>query len=134
MKIDLHNHTKHSDGILTLDELAYRAKKNNVDIFALTDHDSVFGTFEVDEVERKYQIKIIKGMKRTIKYPVPLHNSVKEVVYFVAKYENQELAPIDSDILCAKKFTLEAALSVLKFSQIRDLLIEADYMLDLLGE
>lgn len=77
---------------------------------------------------------IIKGMKRTIKYPVPLHNSVKEVVYFVAKYENQVLAPIDSDILCAKKFTLEAALSVLKFSQIRDLLVEADYMLDILGE
>ena len=33
--------------LLSLDELAYRAKKNNVDIFALTDHDSVFGTFEV---------------------------------------------------------------------------------------
>ncbi len=76
---------------------------------------------------------IVKGMKRTIKYPVPLNKSIKEVVYFVAKYENQDLNPMDNNILCAKKFTLESALSVLKFSQIRDLLVEADYMIDFLG-
>lgn len=81
MKIDLHNHTKHSDGILSLDELAYRAKKNNVDIFALTDHDSVFGTFEVDEVERKYQIKIIKGLELSTLYK-------NESIHIVCLFKN----------------------------------------------
>ena len=33
MRIDLHNHTIHSDGVLTEEELVKRAVKNNVDIY-----------------------------------------------------------------------------------------------------
>ena len=36
MKIDLHNHTKYSDGVDTPLELFNSAKKNHVDVFALT--------------------------------------------------------------------------------------------------
>ena len=42
MKVDLHNHTIHSDGKLTSEQLIKRAISNNVDIFAITDHDSVY--------------------------------------------------------------------------------------------
>ena len=63
MKIDLHNHTIHSDGVLTEKELIERAIKNNVDIFAITDHDSIYGCINIDDIAKNYNIKIIKGME-----------------------------------------------------------------------
>ncbi|MBQ9124988.1 MAG: NUDIX domain-containing protein [Acholeplasmatales bacterium] len=75
---------------------------------------------------------IIPGLKRTIKYKVP-NGNFKEVVYFVARYENQELNPTEKDILSAKKYDLEAAKALLKFDQLKDILIEIDFMLDMKG-
>lgn len=44
MKADLHTHTVHSDGSLTVDELLDRAIANKVDYIAITDHDCVDGS------------------------------------------------------------------------------------------
>ena len=63
MKIDLHNHTNHSDGKYTSKELVERAVRNNVDVFALTDHDSVFGCDEIVKIAKDYNVKVIKGME-----------------------------------------------------------------------
>ena len=68
MRIDLHNHTIHSDGVLNEEELILRAKKNNVDVFALTDHDSVFGCKRILELSKKYDIKVILGMELSTLY------------------------------------------------------------------
>lgn len=68
MRIDLHNHTNHSDGVLTPKELLDRAIKNNVDIFALTDHDSVFGCDEIYELAKDTNVKVIKGMELSTTY------------------------------------------------------------------
>lgn len=75
---------------------------------------------------------LIPGIKRTIKYKVP-NGNYKEVVYYVAKYENQELNPTEKDILLAKKYDLETAKSLLKFEQLKDILVEVDYILDIKG-
>ncbi len=63
MRIDLHNHTKHSDGVLTPKELIERAVLNHVDVFALTDHDSVFGCDEIENIALDYPVRIIKGLE-----------------------------------------------------------------------
>ena len=68
MKIDLHNHTNYSDGILTPLELLQHAKENNVEIMALTDHDSVFGCEEIYELSNKLGVKVIKGMELSTYY------------------------------------------------------------------
>ena len=49
MKIDLHNHTKYSDGLYTPEELINIAIKEGVGCFAITDHDSVFSCDEIQE-------------------------------------------------------------------------------------
>ncbi len=46
MRFDLHNHTIYSDGINTIVELKEKANKNNIDYFAVTDHDSVLGLID----------------------------------------------------------------------------------------
>lgn len=68
MKIDLHNHTIHSDGVLTEEELVKRAVKNNVSIFALTDHDSVFGCENIEEIAKNYNVRVIKGLELSTIY------------------------------------------------------------------
>ena len=59
MKADLHNHTTASDGILNILELAEYARKKDIDVIAITDHDSV-GAFNYID---KYPITIIKGVE-----------------------------------------------------------------------
>ncbi|WP_395344236.1 PHP domain-containing protein [Ningiella sp. W23] len=43
MRIDLHSHTRFSDGALSPDELVMRAQQMQVDVLAITDHDTVDG-------------------------------------------------------------------------------------------
>ena len=73
---------------------------------------------------------ILPNFKRTIKYNV-FGKSLKEVTYFVATYNNQDLNPQDKNILEAKKYDLDTALSLLKFPQVKDILVEIDYMLSI---
>ena len=74
--------------------------------------------------------EIIPNLKRTVKYFV--HNTnLKQVIYFVGKYDyNTELNPQDSNIQSCKKYDIDTALSLIKFQQIKDILVEVDYMLD----
>lgn len=60
MKADLHNHTTASDGVLEPLELAKYAQKQNIDIIAITDHDSVDAFNHNIE---KSPILIIKGVE-----------------------------------------------------------------------
>ena len=41
MKIDLHIHSKNSDGKFTVAEIIKEAKTRNIDFLAITDHDSI---------------------------------------------------------------------------------------------
>lgn len=68
MRVDLHNHTNHSDGILTEEQLVKRAVLNHVDVFALTDHDSVFGCDEIERIGKLYGVRVIKGMELSTYY------------------------------------------------------------------
>lgn len=63
MKIDLHNHSKYSDGLYTVKEVLNFAKENGVTIMGLTDHDSCFGCDEAYEEGEKIGIKVLKGME-----------------------------------------------------------------------
>ena len=68
MKIDLHNHTTYSDGLLSPKELVQLAKEQGVDCFAITDHDSVFGCDEIVEYAKKASIQVVLGMELSTDY------------------------------------------------------------------
>jgi len=58
MKIDLHSHTRYSDGQLTPAELVDRAQNMQLDVLAITDHDTVMGV----EVAMAYQAQQKRNM------------------------------------------------------------------------
>ncbi len=68
MKIDLHNHSNFSDGLYSPKELIELAEKQNINIFALTDHDSVFGCDEIQKYSKDSKVKVINGMELSTDY------------------------------------------------------------------
>lgn len=65
MKIDLHSHTHYSDGRLSPSELVMRAQNLQVDVLAITDHDTVAAVQEAVQCNAEYQrpMQIIPGIE-----------------------------------------------------------------------
>ena len=68
--IDLHTHTKYSDGTWSVKELLKEAKKANIEILSITDHNSVSAYKEMKEFNYKdyFSGKIIKGIEFSTVY------------------------------------------------------------------
>lgn len=64
MIVDLHMHTKYSDGGLTVNDIIDEAKKNGVDLISITDHN----TYIVYEKRLLKEINYITGMEIDSKY------------------------------------------------------------------
>ncbi|XOV78587.1 MAG: PHP domain-containing protein [Aestuariibacter sp.] len=65
MKIDLHSHTHFSDGLLSPTELIQRAHNMQLDVLAVTDHDTVAGITEALDYQRqqKRPLTIVPGIE-----------------------------------------------------------------------
>lgn len=64
-RVDLHSHTKCSDGGLTPQELIERAVNFQLDVLAITDHDTVAGLSIAKEyiVEKNHPLTLINGIE-----------------------------------------------------------------------
>ena len=56
--IDLHIHSKASDGKLTVQEIFKEAKKRNIRFMSITDHDSIRCQSQAIETEKKQKSDI----------------------------------------------------------------------------
>lgn len=67
-RVDFHNHSNCSDGLLSPSEMVERAHKNNVKYFALTDHDTISGLDEASKTAEKLDINFIPGIELSTEY------------------------------------------------------------------
>jgi len=77
LKIDLHIHTKNcSDGNLTIEEIFQEAKKRNIDLMSITDHDSIDCQERAMTLAKEYGIAYISGVELnvTIRYKNGIKN------------------------------------------------------------
>ena len=65
---DLHCHSVVSDGTLTPEELATRAVRNGVELWALTDHDEIGGQARAAQAAREQGIKYLSGVEISITF------------------------------------------------------------------
>jgi len=63
VKYDLHSHSRCSDGILSPSELVSRASDKQVDVLALTDHDTTAGIAEARRAAADKNITVIAGVE-----------------------------------------------------------------------
>jgi predicted metal-dependent phosphoesterase TrpH len=71
MKIDLHIHSKNSDGADTVEELIPKIKAADVDVFALTDHDRTDGWAKASELADELGLSFIPGIEITTEGRIP---------------------------------------------------------------
>ena len=61
-KIDLHIHSTASDGSDTIPELLDKIRKSGIHTFAVTDHDTIDGTMEMDQLDTN-GLRYIRGIE-----------------------------------------------------------------------
>ena len=63
MLADLHTHTIYSDGMLTPDELFFKASKAGLKAISITDHDTIDGNIGGVDLATKYELEFITGIE-----------------------------------------------------------------------
>ncbi len=66
----MHTHTNRSDGTLSPEELTELAKKSDVSVFAVTDHDTISGCTAAVQHGEKIGVRVISGVELSVAYPL----------------------------------------------------------------
>lgn len=99
MRIDLHIHSKNSDGADTVEELIPLIKASGVDVFALTDHDRTDGWAKASELANELSLSFIPGIEITTEGRVPssngsIHPFGVHLLAYLPDPENEELKEV----------------------------------------
>jgi predicted metal-dependent phosphoesterase TrpH len=68
LNADLHCHSVVSDGTLTPEELAARARRNGVELWALTDHDEIGGQHRARAAAREQGMRYLSGAEISVTF------------------------------------------------------------------
>ncbi len=79
MKIDLHIHSKSSDGKFTFQEIFQEAKSRNIDFLSISDHDSIGCQNQAIEGAKKIGIKFVTGVELNVTFSHPKFKEGKAV-------------------------------------------------------
>ena len=92
MKIDLHIHTKTcSDGNLSIEAVFEEAKKRNIDLMSITDHDSIDCQERAIALARECGISYILGVELNVLFPYRGKSVSLDFLGYQYDIKNQEL-------------------------------------------
>jgi len=74
MIIDLHIHSKASDGKLTVQEIFKEAENRNISFMSITDHDSISCQTQAVSTAKKEGIRYITGVELNVTFTHPKYN------------------------------------------------------------
>src|SRR5687768_10265689 len=61
--VDLHTHTLYSDGLLSPQQLLFKAHERGLSAIAITDHDTVDAIAEAQKIALDYEIEVVPGIE-----------------------------------------------------------------------
>jgi 3',5'-nucleoside bisphosphate phosphatase len=79
MKIDLHIHSKSSDGAFTVGEIVAEAKRRGITFLALTDHDNIDCQQSAKELMANAGIRYVAGVELNVTFSHPRYREGKEL-------------------------------------------------------
>lgn len=82
--VDLHIHTKYSDGSLSPTDVVKLAKEKNLAAIAITDHDNTDGIDEAVEEGKKTNIEIIPGIEMSAELDNPANEEIHILGYYIS--------------------------------------------------
>ncbi|MBW2609037.1 MAG: PHP domain-containing protein [Deltaproteobacteria bacterium] len=87
MKIDLHIHSRCSDGQMDLREIFEEARKREIGLISITDHDSLDCQEEAEILAAEYGIQYIYGLELSVSFSHPGYRESKPVSLDFLAYE-----------------------------------------------
>src|SRR4030067_1749414 len=79
MIIDMHIHSKSSDGALTVEEVIEEANLRNIGFMSITDHDTISCQETAMDLARKAEIRYISGVELNVTFSHPKYRDGKSV-------------------------------------------------------
>jgi predicted metal-dependent phosphoesterase TrpH len=79
MKIDLHIHSRNSDGKFSVKEILKEAKNRNIDFLSITDHDCICCQDQAFEMAKKEGVRYITGVELNVTFSHPKYHDGKAV-------------------------------------------------------
>ena len=79
MIIDLHVHSKHSDGVLTVAEIFNEAKARKIGLLSITDHDSIDCQESAISLAREKNVRYLPGVELNVTFSHPKYRAGKPV-------------------------------------------------------
>lgn len=136
MNIDLHIHSNHSDGKMSVKDIVEYCKSEDIGLISLTDHDSVSGIEEGLKYSSEYGIRFIPGIEISVSWKVPVHilgyeidynnDSIKNICKKVNIYRLMEF----SKVICKlKKCGIDVDMKMLQSKNITSVKLLTKYML-----
>jgi hypothetical protein len=90
---DLHIHSSYSDSDLSIEEIFAQASKAEINTIAITDHDTVEGVYQAQEVSKKFGVEFIEGIELSSQYnDIEIHI----LGYFINPYHTKLLAALSN--------------------------------------
>jgi len=87
MIIDLHIHSKSSDGKLSVNEIIKIAKKRKINLISITDHDSIGCQGQAITLARKKGIPYISGVELNVSFSYPKFSKSKSISLDLLGYQ-----------------------------------------------
>ena len=115
MIIDLHIHSKSSDGVYTVEEIVREAKQRKIGFMSITDHDTI-GCQEVAiRLVRKTAIRYISGVELNVTFSHPRFHEGKSVSLDFLGYQfDQNNNELNAKLQQMTRYREERATKILK--------------------
>ena len=106
MLTDLHMHSYYSDGTMSPREIVEDAKKRNVQLIAITDHNVLDSYTELKEPAEEFGIKVIRGVEIDARF--------EDIVVHILAYNFEDNENLFNLVHKAKNELLETSIELIK--------------------
>lgn len=106
MLADLHMHSYYSDGTMSPREIVEDAKKRNVQLIAITDHNVLDSYMELKEAAEEFGINVIRGVEIDARF--------EDIVVHILAYNFQDNEKLFNLVHKAKNELLETSIELIK--------------------
>lgn len=114
MKIDLHIHSKSSDGKFTVSEIVKEAKIRNIEFISITDHDSIRCQTEAIAQTENAGIRYVTGVELNITFSHPKYHEGKAIAIDILGYQfDPNNGPLESKLEIMANYRKERAAKII---------------------
>ncbi|KON33289.1 MAG: hypothetical protein AC479_05090 [miscellaneous Crenarchaeota group-6 archaeon AD8-1] len=114
MTIDLHIHSKNSDGVLSVKEIMKLAKIKNIFMISITDHDSIFYQKQASILAKQSGINYVSGVELNVTFS-PSRDLTQKSIFldFLGYNFNSEDTDLQNKLEKIAQYRNERALNIL---------------------